>query len=71
MASDLADSVTKLYPTLTQSYSAIVSQYVGALEASATNFHRDAAPSSFHVPSGLGAVAAVAVAVVAGGAFVL
>jgi hypothetical protein len=46
-------------------------QYVTALEASATHFVPDGAALAFGIPSGLGSIALVAVAAVAGGAFVL
>lgn len=68
VAKDLANSVTQLYPTLSD-YSAIVTQYQQALNSKAGI--SDAAPSSFSVPSGLAPMAAIAVAFVAGGAFVL
>ncbi|PWN93363.1 hypothetical protein FA10DRAFT_19698 [Acaromyces ingoldii] len=70
VASKLADSVTQIYPTLTVSYSDIVKQYVTALEASAADYHRDAAVSTTH-SSSLGALAVVFAGVVAGGAFIL
>lgn len=71
VASDFADSVTQLYPTLTQSYGAIVTQYVNALEKSISNYKPDSAPANLNVPSKMGAAALIAAAVVAGGAFVL
>ena len=71
VASDLADQVTELYPTLTQSYGAIVTQYVNALEQSISDYKPDSAPANLNVPSKLGAAALMAAAVVAGGAFIL
>ncbi|PWN36125.1 uncharacterized protein FA14DRAFT_172701 [Meira miltonrushii] len=71
VASNFANSVTKLYPTLTESYGAIVTQYVNALEQSISDYKPDSAPANLNVPSKLGAAALVAAAVVAGGAFVL
>lgn len=68
VASQMANTVRELYPTLTVSYSDIVQQYASVLEASA---YPDGAASAINVPSGLGAMAVVAVAAVAGGAFIL
>lgn len=71
VASDLADRVTELYPTLTQSYGAIVTQYVNAIHQSISDYKPDSAPANLNVPSKMGAAALMAAAVVAGGAFVL
>lgn len=46
-------------------------EYVSVLSQSATDFTRDGAVGSFHIPQGVSMFAMVAVAVVAGGAFVL
>lgn len=46
-------------------------QYLTALEASTVNFVPDGAVGSFQMPAGLSSLALVAVAAVAGGAFVL
>lgn len=71
VASDYADSVTELYPTLTVSYGAIVTQYVNAIQQSIANYKPDSAPANVNLPSKMGAAALMAVAVVAGGAFIL
>lgn len=65
VASGLADSVTEYYPTLTASYSDLVSQYAEALvEAGGQN-------SADNLPRSLSTVAVVGAAVIAGGAFLL
>jgi hypothetical protein len=46
-------------------------QYVTALEASTVDYVKDAAVGTFNIPSGVVSMALVAVAAVAGGAFIL